>query len=570
MIFSREGDQGRTYRQYQRLNEVSDEEWAFVDDAVKARMTEMGFVRGSTVVFPTDGLVGYWPLSDPVDYVGSSDFDAGNGTFSAGHNGNAWDSSGEIIEAREDYSALKQTGDFSFGGWVYRAGATGALAGIFASAQQSGNSGYMLVTGNGNEKAVFYLHDGGWKTVTSNLDIPLTTWTHIWCELDGTTMKMYVDNVLQTQTTTVGSINYGTPTTFARFGRYAGQPIFNGLIDEFAMFNKVLTSDERTLTQTLFLDSEGTFTSTSTPTDEWFETETPTNETNYYYSSNTSYLKFTTSATKLRVTLYDAVTSIYQKATEIGVRVDGVDDVPLYSEDEGPQVRIVRMSAGNKTVELVNGLQLGPNPAGIHVVKIESDAPISYATESVSNRVVVYGDSIAAGGNTTEGPLESWPSIVRTSYGDSLLVEAYGTRALSNDANAGAPLTAFVAKIASYSPNILWIAIGVNDWFEETQSASAFETMYAAFLVALNASMPSLTIYAQTPIVNVDESANSFGDTLGAYRTAITNATSGKAYVTDVDGTAILTTGDLEDNTHPTTAGHATYAAYVKTVLGIT
>jgi lysophospholipase L1-like esterase len=77
--------------------------------------------------------------------------------------------------------------------------------------------------------------------------------------------------------------------------------------------------------------------------------------------------------------------------------------------------------------------------------------------------------------------------------------------------------------------------------------------------------MPSLAIYAQTPILKTSDGS------LGDYRAQIATAQSTRtAYCTLVDGTAILNgTTDLDDGVHPTTAGHAKYAAAVKTVLGL-
>jgi hypothetical protein len=77
-----------------------------------------------------------------------------------------------------------------------------------------------------------------------------------------------------------------------------------------------------------------------------------------------------------------------------------------------------------------------------------------------------------------------------------------------------------------------------------------------------------VAIYCQTPLVRSVESANGSGSTLGDYRTQIATAVSSRtAFATLVDGTAILTTADLDDGVHPTTAGHAAYAAYVGGVL---
>jgi hypothetical protein len=81
--------------------------------------------------------------------------------------------------------------------------------------------------------------------------------------------------------------------------------------------------------------------------------------------------------------------------------------------------------------------------------------------------------------------------------------------------------------------------------------------------------LPAATIYAQTPLLRATETANGSGSTTGNYRTAISNAATGKSYVTVVDGTAIMTIASVPDGVHPDTAGHALYATAVKAQLGI-
>jgi lysophospholipase L1-like esterase len=130
--------------------------------------------------------------------------------------------------------------------------------------------------------------------------------------------------------------------------------------------------------------------------------------------------------------------------------------------------------------------------------------------------------------------------------------------------------SAFVSVVSAYSPSILWIAIGTNDYGLNKWSAASFGTAYAALLDALNSALPDLFIYCQTPIVRANEAANGSGSKLGDYRTQIATAVSTRtAYAKLIDGTAILTTDDLADGVHPTTAGHATYAAAVIAELGL-
>lgn len=124
-----------------------------------------------------------------------------------------------------------------------------------------------------------------------------------------------------------------------------------------------------------------------------------------------------------------------------------------------------------------------------------------------------------------------------------------------------------VAFIVAANPKYIWLAIGTNDYGLNAQSAAAFGAKYAQLLDALHSALPNIPIYAQTPLVRSNESANNFGNTTGDYRTAIGTAVSGRGWATLVDGTTILTTNDLADGVHPHLAGHLKYARFVNKFL---
>jgi lysophospholipase L1-like esterase len=209
-------------------------------------------------------------------------------------------------------------------------------------------------------------------------------------------------------------------------------------------------------------------------------------------------------------------------------------------------------------------------------VYIPGQATIAPPSEP-ANRIIVYGDSIAVGANATVPTSQGWTNIVRATYAATggLAVEGWGYRALKDDAVDATARAAFVARLLSAYPgaDTIWLAIGTNDYgIAGKWNAADFGTAYAALLVALNAAFPAANIYAQTPIERTVETANAYGDTLGAYRTAIGTAAGGKAYVTLVDGTAAAypqAPGDLADGVHPTDAGHIMYADAVEAELGL-
>jgi lysophospholipase L1-like esterase len=273
----------------------------------------------------------------------------------------------------------------------------------------------------------------------------------------------------------------------------------------------------------------------------------------------------------------DAYTNIYATIptmADIGVRVNNSDLGAQNFTANGTQSFSINLGSGaSKKVEFIAGLQSGTTSAtriGSYVGGVSFNKPATLNTIVTSPRLVVYGDSITVGANCTDPSLQGAWQIVRNSYNGSLLEEARGFRSLYEDAGDATARTAFTAFLAGLNPSIIWLAIGTNDYAGTSWNASNFGAAYADLLDKLHVALPSCVIYAQTPIVRTGETANTFGDTTGAYRTAIANAQSSRSsYCTLVDGTAILVVGDLDDGVHPTTAGHAKYAAAVKTILGL-
>lgn len=306
----------------------------------------------------------------------------------------------------------------------------------------------------------------------------------------------------------------------------------------------------------------------------WLDSASPVTETGYIRTSPFSRAKYQTTAQYVSVTGRSTISSTFNSFDQIGVYVNGSYHSSIDPSADGSFTGLVSLAAGSKTIEFVAGLQSSPSQTsviGSWFVSAKGSAAMTAVTESPSNRLVIYGDSIAVGGNSTVPVRDGWPVLLRTERGaDSTVVEAYGYRSLNLDAADGTKRAAFVAKIQAMNPAVLWLAIGTNDYGLNKWSAASFGTAYAATLDDLHAAMPSLLIYCQTPLLRTSETANGSGSTLGDYRSQISSAVSTRtSYCTLVDGTAILTTGQLSDGVHPTTAGHAAYAAYVAGVLGV-
>jgi lysophospholipase L1-like esterase len=301
----------------------------------------------------------------------------------------------------------------------------------------------------------------------------------------------------------------------------------------------------------------------------------------YKRTSAFAHADYQTTATQMLVALNSTSRSNFPTFADLGVFVNGTLNQVITPPANGAYSKLIFLPAGNNTVSFRNGLTSSPtgnasDVLGTFFVSASGNASATGLNTSPTNRIVIYGDSIAVGGNATTPVNEAWPVLLRAYAPNSIAMEAYGYRSLYKDGADSTARAAFVAKIQAYSPAKIWLCIGTNDYglnywnyVTGTTSPVSFGSCYGATLDALHAAMPSLVIYVQTPIARA-AGTNSFSQTLQDYRDAITTeATSRSAWVTLVDGTAFLTTSDLDDGTHPTTAGHAKYAAAVKTVLGL-
>lgn len=277
-----------------------------------------------------------------------------------------------------------------------------------------------------------------------------------------------------------------------------------------------------------------------------------------------------TAATSVDVDYVSTIFATYPGFASIAVYVDGVFNSSTNCPS-GAGTLTIALPPGAKRVQILNGAQsFTTTVIGTWITNATFNAAAT-PVAPVKSGVVVYGDSITIGQDSSPVGQNAWAMLVRAAKTDhQFSLEAWGTRSLFDDASSAFFQDQLVARLKEFNPSVIWLAIGTNDYGLNKWAASAFGTAYAAVLDKLHAAMPSAVIYAQTQLLRSDESANASGSTLGDYRTQISTAVSTRtAYATLVDGTAIMTTASLVDGVHPSTAGHLLYANYVKPILGI-
>lgn len=291
------------------------------------------------------------------------------------------------------------------------------------------------------------------------------------------------------------------------------------------------------------------------------------------YQSSGARFVFQTDAASVTVVGHTTIYNSYPQYAHLGVYVDGVAQAPLSFAANG--TGSFSLSLGDcsilHTVELVAGAQSQPEAAVIgsyiNSVTYPHGASFTVLTPSVGQRILVYGDSISVGANATNPETEGYVPLLRHAYDYCVMLEGWGYRSLHTDTNSVELCNAFVSRVAAYAPAVIWLAIGTNDYGLNRWDAASFGNAYTHLVDDLHVALPDTPIICQTPLIRSDESANASGSTLNDYRDQISAICGTRSWATLVDGKSILTTVDLADGVHPSTEGHAKYAASIAALL---
>ncbi|MBN2118106.1 MAG: SGNH/GDSL hydrolase family protein [Anaerolineales bacterium] len=298
-------------------------------------------------------------------------------------------------------------------------------------------------------------------------------------------------------------------------------------------------------------------------------TSTPSQTIFHLDRSALAYGIFETEATSLTIVVSNTAPGQFKDFTDISI--EDASGVTTYEVQSGESTIVHAMPAGKKRVTVTSGLQtkFRNRITGVFINKITFNEPaVRIAQEG--KRILVYGDSLAVGGNVDDVSAEAWPVLLRKHF--SVSVDAYGYRTLYDDASTVEARSEFAARIASRGPDRIWLAIGANDYAFEQWSAQQFGQTYAATLDAIHSSNSQALLFAQSPILRADESPNVFGDTLEKYRQQIATACLARpAWCRFVNGTnpAFPRPDELDqDGIHLTTKSSAKYAEAVLNIIG--
>ena len=148
----------------------------------------------------------------------------------------------------------------TFEAWVYpTAYSTGPSAWQFSSISAKDGTYYNFGVYNGYLR--FYWYDGGFKYVQSvnSTDVPLNTWTYVTVTINGSTIKEYINGVLNTTSATYTGIQSAGSGTSDKIGREDEQPTyFTGYISNYRLTNTVVYSSNFTPPTTQLTNITGT------------------------------------------------------------------------------------------------------------------------------------------------------------------------------------------------------------------------------------------------------------------------------------------------------------------------
>ena len=214
-----------------------------------------------------------------------------------------------------------------------------------------------------------------------------------------------------------------------------------------------------------------------------------------------SYGVFETEATSVRFEVLNTVPEIYADYADISI--DNGKEIKTYQVSAGQTIVVHAMSTGRKQIIVTSGAQvkIDGKITGIFIKEITFNA-LTVQVVQHKKRIVVYGDSIAGGGNVRDPSAEAWPLLLRKDF--SVIVDAYGFRTLYDDASTLSQRSEFASRISSLLPDYIWLAIGTNDFAASPWTASEFGAAYAETLICFilpiqtRLCLHNLPFYAQT------------------------------------------------------------------------
>ncbi len=209
-------------------------------------------VISPTCATPPAGLVAWWPGEGTANDIAGTNNGTliGGASFVSGEVGQAFSFNGANQCVQIPYAPSLASSNYSVEAWVKPLAQVsdpinqvvifGQSYGQYQLAARTGSTGIRIAFQFGASPVTFY-------GVVSTNEIPLGQFTHLAGTWDGSTLRLYINGVLNAQTTPGASpVDSGCPFSIGGFYEscgYVGQ-FFNGLIDEVSYYNRALSGGE--------------------------------------------------------------------------------------------------------------------------------------------------------------------------------------------------------------------------------------------------------------------------------------------------------------------------------------
>lgn len=268
---------------------------------------------------------------------------------------------------------------------------------------------------------------------------------------------------------------------------------------------------------------------------------------------------------KVKPTLY----STFPVYTSIQIIVNGVYYLNVKFTDE--TIKEIILPTGNKTIQLIEGALNKPstifNGTFLTEIWLHENRFTKINETSVSEKIVVLGDSISTGFKPDNPQQGTWSRRFSSSGGRNVGILGWGNGQLYHYAGDSTKRAQTISYIQNMLSNVtttkkLAILIGTNDWAVGVNLTN-FDQWYKDLIDDLNALDSSIQMFCISPLARSGDNSN-----LDTMRSNIDTMCSTRSFATHIAGKTILTYPDyFADIVHPNEGGHTLLYSYLSSIL---